>query len=158
MRLRRCFLDARRGRPDDPWPQVRDVVPHSGATLFVVDPTKLDARRGAAVSLHYKVECAAGVVVKSSPKATLRDGSRPRSFGVKGKWTCVEVALVKDGWLKLSRGEVDAYRGTHTYAALAEERGGDEFVERRAARRSRFRGESRVLRQLLTRVEENVSR
>mmetsp|Transcript_8605 Transcript_8605/g.25887 ORF Transcript_8605/g.25887 Transcript_8605/m.25887 type:complete len:308 (+) Transcript_8605:102-1025(+) len=108
---------------------VGDVVPHSGATLFVVDPTKLDARRGAAVSLHYKVECAEGVVVKASPKELLANGQRPRSFGVKGKWTCVEVALVKDGWLKLSRSEVDAYKGTHTFDALSAERGGDAFVE-----------------------------
>ena len=129
---------------------IRDVVGVDMETLFVVDPTKLDSRSTIkAVSLHYKVEIErgrgvvfslrgsssrgrarrSGVVVKSSPLAANRDGSKPFTFGVKGKWCCVEVELVKDGWLKLSRNEVLSYKGTHTYEAIAEARGGEEFVE-----------------------------
>ena len=100
------------------------------ARRFVVDPTKLDSRSTIkAVSLHYKVEIESGVIVKSSPLAFNRDGSKPHTFGVKGKWTCVEVEIVKDAWVKLSRNEVDKYKGTHTYETIAEERGGEEFVE-----------------------------
>ncbi|KAK7254393.1 hypothetical protein SO694_00150064 [Aureococcus anophagefferens] len=130
---------------------IRDVVGVDMETLFVVDPTKLDSRSTIkAVSLHYKVEIErgrgvlcfpprgpssrgrarrSGVVVKSSPLAANRDGSKPFTFGVKGKWCCVEVEVVKDGWLKLSRNEVLSYKGTHTYEAIAEARGGEEFVE-----------------------------
>lgn len=109
---------------------IKDVVLTDMETFFVVDPTKLDSSATIkAVSLHYKVEIASGVVVKSSPKAVLSDGSKPYSFGVKGKWACVEVDLVKDGWLKLSRNEVESYKGTHTYDTIAKERGDASFVE-----------------------------